>query len=253
MVGVPPTTLCQTRTSPTCATPPPSGPPSPPPVPRAPAPVSQPGIVILRKLWEREQGPPQAAVTRGEWSSSPPSAPTEKKGRKLVLCQDNKKKSSKEIAKLSGRKKQEKEEENSVSSSTSTPTLSGRTEKVCTSNIPSERLAYLVGGIERKTDMTGCSGASQSSLASSSSTRCPASTSSSSETATQQLPPAKLRSLSPPLINSNGSTLRAHCQQLYIADILRREDDRSGTQLMGEGQASGLYLPVRTTETGRTN
>ena len=251
MMGVPPTTLCQARTSPTCATPPPSGPPSPPsspPVSQAPAPVSQSGILTLRKLWER--GPPQAAVTRNEWSSSQTSDPTEKKRRKLVKGQDSKKKSSKETEKLSGRKKKEKEEEDSVSSSSTTPTLSRR--KACTIYKPSERLAYLVGGIEMKTDMAGFSGASQLSLASSSSTRCPASTSSSSGTATQQLPPAELRSLSPTLLNSNGSTFSAHCQQLHIADKLTvgRRQKRYATNVRGPNQG---IIPAGTDNRDGTN
>jgi hypothetical protein len=172
-------------------------------------------IVGLKKLWEREQGPPQAAVREGEWSSSPPSAPTRNKENKL--CKVVRNKSSKET--ISGRKKQEdtEEESKSSSSSSSTSTLSGRSRIICATR-PSERLAYLVGELKRKTDMPGCSGASQSSRASSSSTRYSTSTSSSSETATQLLPPAKLRSLSPPSSNSNGSTLRAHYQQRYAAD-----------------------------------
>jgi hypothetical protein len=249
MMGVPPTTLCQARTSPPCATRPPSGPPPPPSSPPgspAPAPISQSGILTLRKLWER--GPPQSAVKGKEWSSSP--VPTEKKIRKLVKSQDSRRKSPKETENMSGRKKKEKEEEVSISSSSTTPNMSRR--KACTMYKPNERLAYLVGGREMKTDMAGFSGATQLSLASSSSTRCPAGTSSSSGTAMQQLPPAELRSLSPTLLNSNGSTFSAHCQQLHIADKLTvgRRQKRYATN--GRGPSQGI-IPAGTDNRDGTN
>ena len=105
---------------------------------------------------------------------------------------------------------------------------------ICTTK-PSKRLDYLVGGLESKTDLPGCTGASRTSRASPSSPRYSTSTSS-SESAMQLLPPANLRSSSPSSCNTNGSTLRAQYRQLYAADFHRREDDRTCTQLMSEGQ-----------------
>ena len=102
---------------------------------------------------------------------------------------------------------------------------------ICTSR-SSERIVYLVEGLEMKTELPGCSGASR---ASSSSPRCSTSTSS-SKSASQLLPPANLRSLSPTISNTNGSTLCAQYRQLYAADFLEREDDRNCEQLMCVGQ-----------------
>ena len=83
MVGVPPTDMCLAgATPPPCATPTSSGPPSPPPsgrgAPTPPVPSAKTengtGIAGLRRLWEREQGPPQPAERETQWSSSSSSS-----------------------------------------------------------------------------------------------------------------------------------------------------------------------------------
>jgi hypothetical protein len=130
----------------------------------------------------------------------------------------------------SGSKKQEQEEEDANVKEDHEILMKKKEEEnpitfsnICTSR-SSERTVYLVEELEMKTELPGCSGASRAS--SSSSPLCPTSTSS-SESALQLLPPANLRSLSPTICNTNGSTLCAQYRQLYSADFLEREDDRN--------------------------
>jgi hypothetical protein len=244
MVGVPPTNMYLAgATPPPSATPTSSGPPSPPPSGRgAPTPPllsakteTVTGTAGLRRLWEREQGPPQPAGRETQWSSSSSSSaqrqnqPREKNSVKNVIQKLSKKESS------GRRKKEDKEERNQRRSSSS----SSRSTEAKNISKPSSKLSYLVGELETRGDLLASTGATQSVReSSSSSTGSTSSTSLSFGTAMLLLPPARQRSLSPNFNSFQSKVMAAPYVRTNISgtqlNILKREDDRSRTRVTNE-------------------